>query len=213
MKKIKTLFLRVIVNFPQAISICHKNTLNNMSDSSIEVTALKTRTQNIKNKHIKTINIPSNFLLRNFTSTVIELFYSLKTDLMIGVGNIRELPIVYFAKLFNPKSKYLLEIHTCYERVQKNTKKGILKKIEHRVFGHLIKKSDKIITVSNFTRQGFVKGFGIPLNKMEVVHNSLNTSLFSKKNRDLKKLKGMFKINNTNKNILYVGKLSKTKSN
>ena len=199
--KIKTLFLRVVVDFPQAISICHKNILNNMSDSSIEVIALKTRSQDIKNKHIKTINVPSNFILRSFTSTLIELFYLLKTNLVIGVGNIRELPLIYFAKLFNPKSKYLLEIHTCYERVKKNEQKGIFKRLEYVIFKHLLKKSDKIMTVSEFTRQGFTKGFGISLNKMEVIHNSLNISLFSKKNKDIKKLKKMIKINNDKKNV------------
>jgi glycosyltransferase involved in cell wall biosynthesis len=72
-------------------------------------------------------------------------------------------------------------------------------------------KSDRILAVSVFTKRGFSKGLGIPKNKFSVVHNSFNENNFSKKKRDIKKLRDLFNINNKNKNVLYVGKLSKTK--
>ena len=152
----------------------------------------------IRNVHLNTLNaIDRNTICpytfkRRINSFLVPMLFGWKMDVMVGVGNLKEIPIVLWNKLLGVK--YVCEIHTCHNRVKRN--KGFLK-VQWWGMRLLMEMADKTVFVSEFSR----KSFKWPKSRSRVIHNSVDTDFFhpSRRKRIGKPL------------VLWVGKLTPTK--
>lgn len=66
-----------------------------------------------------------------------------------------------------------------------------------------MKRADKVIAVSGYTKDVIVKHYNIPWHKVEVVHNGINLADYSKRHKDIQGVKKIF-----GKIVLFVGRLT-----
>lgn len=69
-----------------------------------------------------------------------------------------------------------------------------------------MKRADKVIAVSGYTKDVIVKHYNIPWHRVEVVHNGINLEDYSKRHQDIQDVKKFF-----GKIVLFVGRLTMQK--
>jgi len=112
----------------------------------------------------------------------IGLFFAPKAD--IYIFNTPIIPV-----LFRPKKTIVLVADFAYKYFKPETFKKRLKSIIlHLLAFYSLKRADKIVAISNFTKQEIIKFFNIPDSKIEVIYHGVGNICFNKpKAIDVKK--------------------------
>ena len=208
MNNIKTLFLHPFQD--SAVSLGNGNIVKSL-DKIFSLYLLKQKSYHFVFDKAKIYTLPNNFLFKSIYSILLSWKLLFSMDLLIGNGNLKEVPIVWLAKLLRPKIKYVFFIHTCYERFGQHKKaKGIMRLLYYS-YAYLLSKADRVIAISDFSKKGFVKHMNLDPNKVDVVYNSVDTAFFNPTKKDVTFFKKFYGISNTKKNVLYLSKFTQTK--
>src|SRR3989344_2763196 len=125
MNNIKRLFLHPFQD--SAVSLGNGNIVKSL-DKIFSLYLLKQKSYHFVFDKAKIYTLPNNFLFKSIYSILLSWKLLFSMDLLIGNGNLKEVPIVWLAKLLRPKIKYVFFIHTCYERFGQHKKaKGIMR--------------------------------------------------------------------------------------
>lgn len=148
-------------------------------------------------------------LPKNFTKALAEVhWYSLAEQLkmpkIISRQNIDLLHVPHFNVPIFYKGKFIVTIHDLihhkFEETSVTTKNPIVFKFKRfayrKVIENAIRKSQKIITPSNFVKDEIVKAFKVNSGKIEVTYEAAEEEYFTKKN---------YKLTTTDNKLIYVG--------
>lgn len=204
---------RLLFLFPfedSAVPIGNTNIIRSI-DSRFSLHLLKRKSCRLElPKDSEITYVSENPILRAIQNIVIAWRMAPGMDIVIGNGTIRELIILPIVRLFR-RPKYVMFIHTCYERLDEMRSKSMLAFLFYISHKYISRHAHARIAVSDFVKKGFVKGFGADKNSTYTVINSVDTTLFDPKKREPAFLKRFYGIKNDNKNILYLSKLTRTK--
>ncbi len=199
--------LRMIKPFPTGVGTYLDNIAYNLfliDDTSTYIVLhndlgvikrLKSKYSNLKNVSIYKVSVPPSSLLQYLKlSTVLK---KLKPDLLIT--DIWTCPLFY-------RKKYFIGIHDLlfYHYPQMaNFKISLFNKF---ILPNLLKRSNKIFTVSEFSKKDISKIMNIDINKIFVTYNAVDKTIFYKhKNEDIKEVKKKYNIKSDY--FIYIGNI------
>lgn len=160
-----------------------------------------------KHSHLKFIdkytNIKSNVLRKG-----IFLPFSmrrLKMDLFHGLDHIG-IPFLYQDK----RCKYVVTIHDLITRIypSKFTKKHRL--VQNTLLPHILRKADRIIAVSNSTKNDIIKFYPEYAHKIKVIYEGVESQFFPRSNQEIEKT--LDKYNVDFRYILFLGTVEPRKN-
>ena len=160
-----------------------------------------------KHSHLKFIdkytNIKSNVLRKG-----IFLPFSmrrLKMDLFHGLDHIG-IPFLYEDK----RCKYVVTIHDLITRIypSKFTKKHRL--VQNTLLPHILRKADRIIAVSNSTKNDIIKFYPEYAHKIKVIYEGVEPQFFPRSNHEIEKT--LDKYNVDFRYILFLGTVEPRKN-
>ncbi|MCK4431428.1 MAG: glycosyltransferase family 4 protein [Candidatus Aminicenantes bacterium] len=160
-----------------------------------------------KHSHLKFIdkytNIKSNVLRKG-----IFLPFSmrrLKMDLFHGLDHIG-IPFLYEDK----RCKYVVTIHDLITRIypSKFTKKHRL--VQNTLLPHILRKADRIIAVSNSTKNDIIKFYPEYAHKIKVIYEGVESQFFPRSNHEIEKT--LDKYNVDFRYILFLGTVEPRKN-
>ncbi|MDD4607123.1 MAG: glycosyltransferase family 1 protein [Patescibacteria group bacterium] len=167
----------------------------------------KKKLQEFKKKNVKIRFFPfqmyKKFISFLYSSKLTDAFFE-RENLDILHSPVVELPPTY-------KGKTIVTVHdiafSCFPKLY--TKEVVNRRKKN--FPRILKQADKIIAVSESTRNDVVKKLKIPAKKIEVVYHGLDKEFFKKINKvDIQKICQKYKI--TGDYILFLGKIEKRKN-
>ena len=158
-------------------------------------------------KRIKDIEInkieynPGSFIVKGINlSNIFKLYllYPLKIKTKVKKGNIKHITSQYLAYILN-----LLKLDnciiTCYDLIPLVYEKSYIS--NYNLKG--LKRADRIITISEFSKKEIIKYVDYPENKIEVVYPAVNHKIFTKTGE--REIVKELDISQDSKIVLYVG--------
>lgn len=163
----------------------------------------------VKVNYIKMPNIKSKLIFRIyknlFFKTLTKKFKnSKKYDISIayyGINNFCD----SFALAANAR-KHFIWVHNNFETAYKLSPLKLILKVRNRIIKKKFIQFDKIISVSESAKQGFINIMNIPKERIEVINNLIDVEKINKNATEECELN----INGEN-NLIYVGRLTKSK--
>jgi glycosyltransferase involved in cell wall biosynthesis len=132
-------------------------------------------------------------LTKKFSYDIVSIHDWLSSIAGLIIRNNTKLPIVF-------------HVHSTEELRSLGNGSTIVKTLEHE----MAKKADKVITVS-YAMKDHLISIGYPSNKIEVVYNGVDPEIFSPKNvknRIVKTLKEMYGVEDDEKVVFFIGRLT-----
>lgn len=142
--------------------------------------------------------------------------YGLKEQFCFPFSIRKKYDLVHFPHYNVPfffKGDYIVTVHDLIHLVYPELLPKLGRIYVKLIMGHAVRNAKKVITVSECSKKDILRFFSIPANKIEVIYNGVDTSVFHKIDSSaLISTRNKFSLSCENKYLLFVGNLKPHKN-